>query len=70
MIRLGIAVALVVGLAGCSPASKRAMTIGDREASRIGSAITPASERRRLIRMMNRIKKTHRRRALHEIEAR
>ena len=58
------------GLGGCSSAMDYTSAIGDREALRIGSAVTPARERNRLIRMLKKTKRTHRSSALREIEKR
>ena len=58
------------GLGGCTSAMDYTSSIGDREALRIGSAITPMDERNNLIKMLNQVKQTHRLEALAEIEAR
>ncbi len=61
-------VAIISG--GCSSVSDYTSSIGDREALRIGRAIMPEGERKRLLREMNRVKHDHFAIAVYEIESR
>lgn len=58
------------GLGACSSAMDYTSSIGNREAFRIGRAVTPVEERDRLIEMLTKVQKNHRAQAIHEIETR
>ena len=70
VIRFGILLLVSFGLGACSSAMDYTSSIGDNEALRIGSAITPTEERNRLIEMLNKVKIDHHAKAIDEIEAR